>query len=114
MQRVEKYFSNRWEMVTMGKRTRRMQRKEKHRNRVLRSVNGTLSTAAGGFGFVNTEDGTEIFIPPSAMNGALDGDTVRTEITSERDERGPVGRIAEILQRGRRFMVCEHALPIES
>ena len=107
MQRVEKYFSNRWEMVTMGKRTRRMQRKEKHRNRVLRSVNGTLSTAAGGFGFVNTEDGTEIFIPPSAMNGALDGDTVRTEITSERDERGPVGRIAEILQRGRRFMVCE-------
>lgn len=91
----------------MGKRTRRMQRKEKHRNRVLRSVNGTLSTAAGGFGFVNTEDGTEIFIPPSAMNGALDGDTVRAEITCERDERGPVGRIAEILQRGRRFMVCE-------
>ena len=63
-----------------------MQRKEKHRNRVLRSVNGTLSTAAGGFGFVNTEDGTEIFIPPSAMNGALDGDTVRAEISPVKTE----------------------------
>lgn len=73
----------------------------------MKTVNGVLSTAAGGFGFVNAADGTEVFIPPSGMNGALDGDAVETQITSERDERGPVGRVSRILNRGREFMVCE-------
>ena len=91
----------------MGKRSRRMERKEKHRNRISRTVNGVLSTAAGGFGFVNAEDGTEVFIPPAAMNGALDGDTVEAGITFDRDARGPVGRITRILHRGRQFVVCE-------
>lgn len=91
----------------MGKRSRRLEKKEKCRNRVFKTVTGILSTAAGGFGFVNIEDGTEVFIPPSAMNGALDGDTVEAEVTCERDERGPVGRISRILHRGREFMVCE-------
>lgn len=90
----------------MGKRSRRLERKEKYRNRVFKTVTGTLSTAAGGFGFVNTDSG-EVFIPPSAMNGALDGDTVEVEITYEKDERGPVGRISKILHRGREFMVCQ-------
>lgn len=91
----------------MGKRSRRLEKKEKRLNRVFKTVNGTLSTAAAGFGFVNSADGTEVFIPPSAINGALDGDTVEVEITFERDERGPVGRISRILNRGREFMVCE-------
>ena len=90
----------------MGKRSRRLERKEKRLKR-MKTVNGVLSTAAGGFGFVNAADGTEVFIPPSGMNGALDGDTVETQITSERDERGPVGRVSRILNRGREFMVCE-------
>ena len=90
----------------MGKRSRRLERKEKRRNRTFKTVTGTLSTAAGGFGFVNAESG-EFFIPPSAMNGALDGDTVEVEITYEKDERGPVGRISKILHRGREFMVCQ-------
>ena len=90
----------------MGKRSRRMERKEKRLKR-MKTVNGVLSTAAGGFGFVNAADGTEVFIPPSGMNGALDGDAVETQITSERDERGPVGRVSRILNRGREFMVCE-------
>ncbi len=91
----------------MGKRSRRLERREKRRNRILKTVTGVLSTAAGGFGFVNTEEGEEVFIPPSAMNGALDGDTVKAEITWEKDERGPVGRISEILHRGREFLVCQ-------
>ena len=92
--------------------------------KALRKITGTLSTASGGFGFVNTEDGTELFIPPSAMNGALDGDTVEAVISDRFDPHGPSGKITAILHRKRKFLVCQmtgtgtaqplnHNIPIE-
>jgi len=90
----------------MGKRSRRLERKQQRAKQTFRTVTGILSTAAGGFGFVKAEQ-NEVFIPPPALNGAMDGDTVEVEITDDRDERGPVGRIAAILHRTRDFMVCQ-------
>ena len=81
------------------------------------TLEGVLSMAPGGYGFVKAvgADGkeTEIFVPAKFVNGALDKDRVALEILPPRpghpedSERGPVGRVAEILERTREELVGE-------
>ncbi len=74
-------------------------------------VRGTFRRAMAGFGFVRPGDGgtagesmEDIFIPPGATAGALDGDTVEVRMRPRGDRRGDAleGYIDKILQRGRR------------
>ena len=67
----------------------------------MSNVQGEISVAARGFGFVSDPDSDEdIFIPRSKINGAVNGDRVEVEITGER-EKGPEGRVVAILKRAR-------------
>ena len=74
-------------------------------------VRGTFRRAVAGFGFVRPGDGSstgesgeDIFIPPGATGGALDGDTVEIRLRPRSDRRGdtPEGYVDKILHRGRR------------
>ena len=67
-------------------------------------VKAQLSLTAKGFGFAVLEGNIarkqkDIFIPPSAMNGASQGDTVLVRLVSGSRGR-PEGRIIRILKRG--------------
>jgi len=79
--------------------------------RSAKFIQGTFRRAMGGFGFVRIttgDEGTEslddIFIPPGATAGALEGDTVEVRLQSRSDRRGDgtEGVIDKILVRGRR------------
>ena len=48
-------------------------------------VNGKFIGNERGFGFVETEEGKDVFISPEHTNGALHGDTVLTRIINEPD-----------------------------
>lgn len=74
-------------------------------------VRGTFRGAMGGFGFVRRGDGgvgadstEDIFIPPGATGGALDGDTVEVRMRPRGDRRGDAleGYVDKVLERGRR------------
>ena len=60
---------------------------------------GRFSASTRGFGFVRgREDGAEeIFIPPNATLGAIDGDTVRYTVTSDRPGGRTEGRVSAVL-----------------
>lgn len=63
---------------------------------------GIIRTHPRGFGFVIPSEGEDIFIPKQFLAGAVDGDHVSVEInTSVVSEKGPEGRVIEILKRGR-------------
>jgi len=75
------------------------------------TIEGTFRRAMGGFGFVRINAGVEgdeslddIFIPPGATRGALEGDTVAVKLASGSDRRrdGTEGVIVDIVARGRR------------
>ena len=68
-------------------------------------VVGPLQTIRSGAGFVETEEGPDVFIPSSALGSALDGDRVVARV--ERRKRGdrPEGRIIKILERARSTVV---------
>jgi ribonuclease R len=94
------------------------ERAEKRREaRHRETVEGILRIAPGGYGFLDTvaADGSagEIFVPAKFVNGALDKDRVALEILPPRpghpedSARGPVGRVAEILERTREALVGE-------
>lgn len=57
-----------------------------------------------GFGFVAVEEyEQDLFIPPTKTRSALNGDTVRVELTKEAvpwKDKGPEGRVVEIIARG--------------
>jgi len=74
-------------------------------------VRGTFRGAMGGFGFVRRGDVTaggespeDVFIPPGATGGALDGDTVEVRMRPRADRRGDAmeGYVDKVLERGRR------------
>ena len=94
------------------------ERAEKRREAKRReTVEGTLRIAPGGYGFLETvaaDGGTgEVFVPAKFVNGALDKDRVAVEVLPPRpghpedSARGPVGRVAEILERTRDERVGE-------
>ncbi len=62
-------------------------------------VTGKVSLARGGFGFLLRDEG-DIFIPPSALGGALGGDTVMLTLTKKgSDTERPEGKVTKIIKR---------------
>ncbi len=62
---------------------------------------GTFIGHNKGFGFVRPEEGDDIFIPASAVNGAMHQDKVLCKITSKsKSGKRCEGEIAEVLERG--------------
>lgn len=68
------------------------------------AVKGKLRVHPDGFGFVETEEGETIFVPPRKIGRALDGDIVlvRVERTTK---KGPEGSIISVLERQRKNIV---------
>lgn len=65
-------------------------------------LKGKIQRFKEGVGFFLTPEGEEdIFIPPSAMKGALTGDTVLLQIMSKRKKRKSEGRVIKILERAK-------------
>ena len=60
---------------------------------------GTLSVNIHGFGFVEIEGGSSLFIPAPFINGALSGDTVEATLLPDSDPARPTGSIRRILAR---------------
>ncbi|MEX0933348.1 MAG: ribonuclease R [Candidatus Paceibacterota bacterium] len=62
---------------------------------------GQISTNSKGFGFFRSPElENDIFISPSDLNQALNGDTVTIKITGKTDE-GPFGVVTDIIRRAR-------------
>jgi len=62
-------------------------------------VNGKFIGNERGFGFVETDDEKDVFIPAELTNGALHGDTVLARITNEPDEgRRAEGEVVKIIK----------------
>lgn len=67
---------------------------------------GVFSETKYNYGFVNTEDGVEYFIPGKDKNGALEGDVVLIE----KLDKGPgrtVARVLKVTDRKERYVVCD-------
>jgi len=72
-----------------------------------KSIEGKFIGNSRGFGFVVPSSGTDIFIPPHLISGALDGDMVVCKITHEDPPDTPpnlekpsrTGKISEIINR---------------
>ncbi|OJF92177.1 ribonuclease R [Alkalibacterium sp. 20] len=68
------------------------------------SMTGRFSGTDRGFGFVTLEEfEQDIFIPPNDTLSALNGDTVKVVVTQEalpQKDKGPAGRIIEVIERG--------------
>ncbi len=63
------------------------------------SLNGRLTMHPSGFGFVALEEGgPDVFIPPPAVGGALQGD--RVQIRSRPSAKGFEGEVLKVLDRG--------------
>lgn len=74
-------------------KTDRYQRKVSNKNLSSKLIRGTLSQNKKGFAFLRPENEEleDIFIPPTKINRALDGDTVIVELQKSRGEhRGKV------------------------
>jgi len=75
------------------------------------SFEGRFSGTDRGFGFVNVPDfENDVFIAPDNTNTALNGDTVRIEITKDAEpwkDRSAEGEIIEIIERSISSMVGE-------
>ncbi len=62
-------------------------------------VNGKFIGNERGFGFVEIEDGTDVFISPEQTKGALHGDIVLARITNQPDEgKRPEGEVIKIIK----------------
>lgn len=69
-------------------------------------IKGVFSETKYNYGFVNTEDGIEYFIPARDTNGALDQD----EVLIQKIDRGPgrtVAKVVKITDKKERFIVCD-------
>ena len=66
---------------------------------------GGLSVIRSGAGFVETEEGPDIFIPSSALGSALDGDRVVARVERRRSGDRPEGRVIKVLERARSTVV---------
>lgn len=66
---------------------------------------GPLQVIRSGAGFVEIEEGPDIFIPPNAMGTAMDGDRVVARVEKKRSGSRPEGRIIKVLERARTTVV---------
>lgn len=70
---------------------------------------GKLTVHARGFGFFTPDSGgPDVFIPPGKLGNAFAGDRVRVQII-EQSDKGPVGMVMDILQRGHHHLTGEYA-----
>lgn len=70
---------------------------------------GILSVNVRGFGFVACEgEEKDYFIPPSKLGNAFAGDRVRVRLI-ETTERGPVGAVEAVLERGHTVLTGEYS-----
>ena len=69
-------------------KTDKYQRKESKKSKQSELIRGTLSQNKKGFAFLRPEDGDtdDIFIPPTKINRAMDGDTVLVELQHSKGE----------------------------
>lgn len=70
------------------------------------TMTGTIHLHPKGFGFVEPDDSVtfpqDVFIPKHLIANAVDGDKVEVAInTAQRSEKGPDGKVVDILERGR-------------
>jgi len=71
-------------------------------------ITGKVDFVNTNFGFIRYDDNQpDIYVSRDDMNGALDGDTVRVQITRKqgRGDKNPEGRVTEILTRARNNVV---------
>ena len=69
-------------------------------------VRGRLQRSTRGFGFVGDKLGDDLFIPPNAMAGAMNGDIVLcTILPPKMNGKGPEGRIEKIVERKTKYVV---------
>jgi ribonuclease R len=66
---------------------------------------GPLQVIRSGAGFVETEEGPDVFIPANALGSALDGDRVVARVERRRRGDRPEGRIIKVLERARETVV---------
>lgn len=69
---------------------------------------GVYSSTKGGFGFVSTGEGRDIFIPAGRNRGAIDSDIVAVEYDSFTDRFGvekTEGRVKKIVEYGRKTLI---------
>ncbi|MFA7229685.1 MAG: RNB domain-containing ribonuclease, partial [Victivallaceae bacterium] len=102
----------------IAERTKTRKASRKHSTAVV-AARGIISITPGGFGFVKpyqTEESEEkiqdIFIPPHFLNSSMNGDEVDVALLEERaedkrDDRGPAGRVVEIIKRAHETIVGE-------
>ncbi|WP_210143164.1 ribonuclease R [Staphylococcus sp. GDX8P65P] len=69
-------------------KTDRYQRKESKKSKQSKLIQGTLSQNKKGFAFLRPEDDEmdDVFIPPTKINRAMDGDTVLVELQNSKGE----------------------------
>lgn len=78
------------------------QRKPGKRHHAAFEVEGTLQQYRGGFAFLIPKDKTDqgdVFVPPGAMKGAMDGDRVIVRVMRAEGQRKPEGQVVRILER---------------
>jgi ribonuclease R len=80
----------------------RPRKKQKEENLI-----GKLQLHSDGYGFVVQERGKkpDIFIPPHAIAGAMNGDKVEVSITRRKGEKRWEGQILKIIERGKKQLV---------
>lgn len=68
-------------------------------------VVGQLQTIRSGAGFVNPEEGDDVFIPSNRLASALDGDRVVARVERRRRGNRPEGSVIKVLERARETIV---------
>ena len=66
---------------------------------------GPLQVIRSGAGFVQTEDGPDVFVPSNALGSAQDGDRVVARVERRRRGDRPEGSVIKILDRARETVV---------
>jgi ribonuclease R len=63
------------------------------------TIDGPISITSKGFGFVQVQDGPDVFIAYENLGTAMDGDTVQAELFPRTSRKKPAGRVAKVLER---------------
>jgi len=87
------------------KRTQRPRSEQKRSEQKRSNVTGKLTITAKGFGFVNVEDGPDVFVAYENLNTGIDGDTVEAEISPSSRKEKPSGRVTRVIERSERNIV---------
>ena len=90
--------------------TRPLPKSRRLRDRQDRSgpeVEGTLQQYRGGFAFLIPKDKSQddVFIPPGAMSGAMDGDRVLVRVVRSEGQRKAEGQVVKVLERRTKNLV---------